>query len=70
MILFDILFAIAALVGLGAFLWVIISFVPEPALIVVVGIGVFMASFDFLRDLTRQRRASRQPRNPARDEAD
>ncbi|MEL6266438.1 MAG: hypothetical protein AAFR52_12450 [Pseudomonadota bacterium] len=55
MILFDILFALAALAGLGTFLWIIISFVPEPALIIVISSAVFMAAFDFIRDLTRSK---------------
>lgn len=53
MILVDIILALAALTVLGGFLWVVVSFVPEPSLMVVVAVGVGMAAFDFLREIVR-----------------
>lgn len=56
MIIVDLVLALAAIAGFGLFLWVIVSTVPEVSLMAVVGIGLFMALFDFLRDIARARR--------------
>ncbi|MEO0820820.1 MAG: hypothetical protein AAF074_10400 [Pseudomonadota bacterium] len=57
MIAIDLLLAILALAGFGGFLFIIVSFVPEPELILVVGVAVGMAVYDFLRDIVRNWRA-------------
>ncbi|MEL6197064.1 MAG: hypothetical protein AAFT19_04390 [Pseudomonadota bacterium] len=56
MIIVDLVLALAAIAGFALFLWVIVSTVPEVSLMAVVGIGLFMALFDFLRDIARARR--------------
>ncbi|MEL6768198.1 MAG: hypothetical protein AAFP17_13535 [Pseudomonadota bacterium] len=59
MILLEIVLAIFALVGFGSFLYVIVSFVPQIELIVIIGIVVGMAVFDFLREITLKIRGQR-----------
>ncbi|MEM6488303.1 MAG: hypothetical protein AAF677_08555 [Pseudomonadota bacterium] len=57
--LVDLIFAAAALAGLAAFLYIIVSFVPEPTLIGLVAISLAMAIFDLLRDIARDARSRR-----------
>lgn len=56
----DIVMAALALVGLGAFLYIIVDFVPpgETALQVVFALGLAMAVFDFARGFWRARQGN------------
>ena len=54
----DIFLAVAALVGLGLFLGVLVWKVPAPALILVCLAGIGMAAYDFFLTLRGDRRSS------------
>jgi len=60
MILVNILLAAAALCGLGAFLSVIITFVPHPDLVIIIALSFALAFFDFVREIVRTARARRR----------
>jgi membrane protein implicated in regulation of membrane protease activity len=57
----DAVLALLAVLGLGAFLYIIVDFVPadEYALQVVFAVGLAMAAFDFARNLWRERKSRR-----------
>lgn len=57
----DTVLALLALGTLVAFLGVMIVSVTQIPLIVVCGLGLAMAAYDFLRQLTVQRRYGRRP---------
>lgn len=50
------LFAIAALVGFVLFVGVLAVYVGEPDLYIVVGVGVAMAAYDFIRLMFLQKK--------------
>lgn len=47
----DVVLALAALAGFGTFLYIIVSFVPEPSLIVVFGLAFAAVIVDFARQI-------------------
>lgn len=47
----DKILALMALATLAGFLGIIVSFVPEPDLVIIVAVVILMTCFDFFREL-------------------
>jgi hypothetical protein len=52
----DVLAALAALVGFGVFVGILVYEVPHLDLVIVVGVVLLMAAFDFAREIFAKRR--------------